>query len=67
MYDGAKVFLDHPENPNEGRSVKDLVGVLSGPKPDDNGLSADLTLNPEHPLRQRHRLARQEPPFGDRA
>ena len=49
MYDGAKVFLDHPENPNKGRSVKDLVGVLSGPKPDDNGLSADLILNPGNP------------------
>ena len=50
MYAGAKVFLDHPDKPNVGRSVKDLIGVLGdSPAMDGNGVSSDLIINPSHP------------------
>ena len=49
MYQGAKVFLDHPDNPSKSRSVKDLIGTLENVAPAAGGLSADLHLNPAHP------------------
>ncbi len=49
MYQGAKVFLDHPDNPSKSRSVKDLIGTLENVALDGGGLSADLHLNPAHP------------------
>jgi outer membrane biosynthesis protein TonB len=53
MYDGAKLFADHPEraNPGRERSVREQLGRLRGPfEHGSDGSYATAVLNPKHPL-----------------
>jgi hypothetical protein len=53
LYDGAKLFADHPERekPNRERGLKEQLGRLRGPFAHEaDGSYADAYLNPKHPL-----------------
>jgi hypothetical protein len=53
LYEGAKLFADHPErtNPNRERGLKEQLGRLRGPFTHEaDGSYADAHLNPKHPL-----------------
>jgi len=49
LYNGAKVYCDHPDRPNESRSVDDLFGRLFNPRIEGGAIVADLKYNPAHP------------------
>lgn len=48
-YDGAMVNIDHPKG-DEPRSYEDRFGRLVNPRLEADGIYADLSYNPKHPL-----------------
>lgn len=51
LYEGVKVNIDHPENPEDSRSVYDRIGKLTNIRFVKNkGLFGDLWLLPSHKL-----------------
>ena len=51
LYEGVKVNVDHPENPDDCRSVYDRIGKLTNVRFVENkGLFGDLWLIPSHKL-----------------
>lgn len=48
-YDGAMVNIDHPKG-DEPRSYEDRFGRLVNPRLESDGIYADLSYNPKHPL-----------------
>lgn len=49
LYEGAKVYLDHPDHPTDTRKVDTLFGRLFNPRIENGGIVADLHYNPAHP------------------
>jgi hypothetical protein len=49
LYEGAKVFLNHPDDPSQTRRVEDLFGVLEGARVEEGGVFADIRANKAHP------------------
>jgi len=50
LYDGAKVFVDHPSRQGEMRSAADLLGRLRNARLGEDGIYADLHANTAHPM-----------------
>lgn len=52
LYEGASVFLDHPEreNPGRERSYSEKLGRIRNVRAVEEGSYGDLILNPHHPL-----------------
>ncbi len=50
LYEGALVNLDHPDRPDEPRSVRDRFGRLVNVRFEGGRIRADLRYNPEHPF-----------------
>lgn len=50
MYEGKKVYANHPDRPGQPRDVEDLIGTLVNVRMAEDGLRADLAYNPKHPL-----------------
>ncbi|MCC6419940.1 MAG: hypothetical protein IT429_17025 [Gemmataceae bacterium] len=53
LYEGAKVNVNHPDDPSERRDAEDGFGVLQGVHLADDGLYADLHFLKSHPLARR--------------
>ncbi len=52
LYNGCKVYVDHPQNPNKPgpRPSRDLFGKLQNAQLRDDGVYADLHYLTKHPL-----------------
>lgn len=50
MYEGTKVYLDHPSHPGQSRSIRDRVGVLENCRMDGDCVRGDLRLLKAHPM-----------------
>jgi hypothetical protein len=50
LYEGALVNLDHPDRPDDPRSVRDRFGRLVNVRFEGGRIRADLRYNPEHPF-----------------
>ena len=51
LYEGVKVNLDHPQKPQDSRSVKDRIGVIRNARfMEGKGIVGDFHYNPQHPL-----------------
>jgi len=50
LYEGAKVFVDHPARSGEMRPAADLLGRLHNARLGEDGVYADLHANTQHPM-----------------
>lgn len=50
LYEGAKVNINHPSNPNQPRDYRDRLGHLASVQNKGGELFGDLHFNPKHPL-----------------
>ena len=51
LFEGAKVFIDHPQTPDQPRSYRDSFGVVEGYEYRPGaGHFGNIRYNPEHPL-----------------
>lgn len=50
LYDGAKVNINHPDNPHKTRDFQDRFGVIRHPRIEGEDVFGDLHYNPAHPL-----------------
>lgn len=63
MYEGIKVNVDHPENPDDSRSAYDRIGRLFNVRfREGKGLYGDLWLNPGHEITEAVFSAAEEMP-----
>lgn len=53
LYEGCKVNINHPKNPNDPRDYNDRFGWLENVKLAPDGLRGDLRFNPNHKLAER--------------
>jgi hypothetical protein len=49
LYEGARVFFDHPEGRENTRKFRERFGRLVNVRSTADGLTADLKYNPRHP------------------
>jgi len=49
-YNNVRVFDNHADKPAGARNYADLIGKLSNPRLQEDGLFADIVVNPENPL-----------------
>lgn len=50
LFEGARVYIDHPAKGSHGRSVRDRMGRLKNVREEGDGLYADWHFNPKHSL-----------------
>jgi hypothetical protein len=63
LYEGVKVNIDHPENPDDSRSAYDRIGKLTNVRfREGQGLFGDLWLNPGHEIAESVFNAAEEMP-----
>jgi hypothetical protein len=49
MYEGVRVYLNHPRVPTDNRDVADLFGFLENVRLEGGGIVGDLRYDPAHP------------------
>src|SRR5215510_10413160 len=50
LYENQRVNIDHPDRPNQPRSLAARFGKLEGIRYEGGDLYGDLPFNPRHPL-----------------
>lgn len=49
MYDGARAYVDHPDDPREHRSTRDRIGRWHNARIEGGKVRGDLHYDPNHP------------------
>lgn len=49
LYEGARVYVDHPAGESNARQFRERFGRLTNARRDAGGVRADLKYNPRHP------------------
>lgn len=63
LYEGAKVYADHPDKPARDRKVADYLGRLTNVRYREGCLYADLQVMRSHPLAEQLFEAAESQPF----
>lgn len=53
LYEGAKVYVDHPAQPGKSRPAEQLLGRLKKSRLAEDGVHANLHVNTAHPMATR--------------
>lgn len=63
-FEGARVYLNHPTDHTQPRGYQERVGTLHAIEDDDDGLYAEFTFNPAHPIAEQLQWEAQHPEHG---
>jgi hypothetical protein len=64
LYEGCRVFFDHPEGKSNTRRFRERFGRLVNVKVDGDGMTADLRYNPKHPDAEQFLYLAENDPAG---